>query len=481
MKFAVIWPLVKKSATQFWNRKGPRLGAALAFYTALSISPLLLVVISIAGAAYGEQAARGELAQQMEDTVGQQGADAIQAILASQQSRSQGIVMTIIGVVTLLVSATTVFGQLQGAIDTIWDVDDRKVGGGIWGAIKDRLLSFSVVGVLALLLLASLVFSAVVSALGSWFQEQLGIGSWVFEVGNALLAFALTVALFAIIFKVLPHAHPSWSDVWLGALVTAVLFTVGKFLLSLYFGQTAPGSAYGAAGSFVVLLIWVYYSAQILLLGAEFTHVYAHTEGTGRDRDLRDTAKPSRSPSDSASDPNKATRNSAPWTGPDPLARRLQVVSKHPVNREDPTMIDTPVADGTRQPLAPQTEPTLTELVSGIANDAQRLMKQQYQMFRAELREDIRRTKSAVIYLGFGAALAALGGLFLLVALPLLVAWGLNLPQWAGWAIVGGVLLVVGVIGLLVGRQIFVKNNPLPDKTLNALEENLSWIANHRS
>lgn len=144
-------------------------------------------------------------------------------------------------------------------------------------------------------------------------------------------------------------------------------------------------------------------------------------------------------------------------------------------------MIDTPVADGTRQPLAPQTEPTLTELVSGIANDAQRLMKQQYQMFRAELREDIRRTKSAIIYLGFGAALAALGGLFLLVALPLLVAWGLNLPQWAGWAIVGGVLLVVGVIGLLVGRQIFVKNNPLPDKTLNALEENLSWIANHRS
>jgi hypothetical protein len=145
-------------------------------------------------------------------------------------------------------------------------------------------------------------------------------------------------------------------------------------------------------------------------------------------------------------------------------------------------MIDHPVSDGTRQPLAPGSrEPTLTELVSGIAEDAQRLIRQQYQMLRAELREDFRRTKAAVTYMGFGAAATAVGLLFLVIALPLLLNWGFNLPNWAGWAIIGAVLLVVGLIGLFAGRRIFQKNNPLPDKTLNALEENLSWIANRRN
>jgi hypothetical protein len=145
-------------------------------------------------------------------------------------------------------------------------------------------------------------------------------------------------------------------------------------------------------------------------------------------------------------------------------------------------MIDTPHTEGNRQALnTPGHEPTLTELVSGIADDAQRLITQQYQMLRAEVKEDIRRTKSALAYMGFGAAATAVGAMFLVVALPLLINWGFNLPSWAGWAIVGGVLLVVGIIGLFAGRAIFKKNNPLPDKTLNALEENLSWIANRRS
>ena len=145
-------------------------------------------------------------------------------------------------------------------------------------------------------------------------------------------------------------------------------------------------------------------------------------------------------------------------------------------------MIETPVTDGNRQSLnVPEREPTLTELISGITDDARLLIAQQYQMLRAEVREDVRRTKAAVTYMGFGAAAAAVGLLFLVVALPLLLNWALNLPEWAGWAIVGGVLLVAGIIGLLAGRRIFQKNNPLPDKTLNALEENLSWIANRRS
>jgi hypothetical protein len=153
-----------------------------------------------------------------------------------------------------------------------------------------------------------------------------------------------------------------------------------------------------------------------------------------------------------------------------------------PVAFEDRTMIETPVTDGNRQSVnGAGGEPTLTELVAGIAEDGQRLISQQYQMLRAELREDIRRTKAAVAYMGFGAAATAVGLLFLVVAVPLLLNWGFNLPPWAGWAIIGGVLLAAGVIGLFAGRRIFQKNNPLPDKTLNALEENLSWIANRRS
>jgi membrane protein len=294
MKLTAAWPLLKETATEFWADKGPRLGAALAFYTALSISPLLLVVIAIAGAAFGEQAARGELANQIRDMVGDDGAAAIQSMLASQQSPSKNLLMTVVGIVTLVVGASGVFAQLQDALDTIWNVPADQVKGGLWAMLKDRLISFSVVCGLAFLLLVSLVFGAIVSALGGWLDAHLAVGGWGIQAANQVLSFVLTTVLFAFVFKVLPHARPAWSDVWHGAVVTAVLFTLGKYLIGLYLGQAAPGSAYGAAGSFVVLLIWVYYSAQIVLYGAEFTHVYATTRGTGRDKDLRQPAVTSR-------------------------------------------------------------------------------------------------------------------------------------------------------------------------------------------
>jgi len=281
MKVANVWPLVKDAGIQFWADKGPRLGAALAFYTTLSLSPLLLVVIAIAGAVFGEQAARGEIQSQIHDMVGEDGAKMIEGMLAKTRSSSTSTLMTIVGIATLLIGASGVFAELQGALDTVWDVKPNQVRGGIWGAVKDRLLSFSVVCGLAFLLLVSLTFSAALSALNGWLEDRLPIGGWGLRVGNQALAFLLTGALFAFIFKVLPHAKPAWSDVWVGALVTAALFSLGKYLIGLYLGQTAPGSAYGAAGSFVVLLVWIYYSTQILLLGAEFTEVYANRFGSG--------------------------------------------------------------------------------------------------------------------------------------------------------------------------------------------------------
>src|SRR5262245_15732892 len=274
MKPADVWPLLKGSAVQFWNHKGPRLGAALAFYIALSLSPLLLVVVAIAGSVYGEEAARGQLAHQIEDTVGSEGAKAIETMLASTKSEGKGILMTIVGVATLLLGATGLFCQPQEALYAIWDVQPEQIRGGIWGTIKDRFISFSIVCGLALLLLVSLVVSAVITAINTWMADRVPIGGWGLQIANQVLSFLLSAVLFAVIFKVLPHARPAWSDVWVGAALTAALFTLGKYLIGLYLAQATPGSAYGAAGSFVVLLIWIYYSTQMLLFGAEFTHVY---------------------------------------------------------------------------------------------------------------------------------------------------------------------------------------------------------------
>jgi membrane protein len=288
MKLRDLWPLVKETGSQFVRDKCPRLGAALAFYTALSLSPTLLVVVAIAGAVYGEEAARGELAQQMQDTVGSEGARAIETMLANTKNQGKSTLMTMIGVLTLLVGATGLFSQLQEALDTVWDVKPDQVGGGIWGFVKTRLLSFTIVCGLAFLLLVSLVLSAGITAANTWLSDRLPLGGWGLQLVNQAVSFVLVAILFGAIFKVLPHARPAWSDVWLGALVTSGLFTLGKYLIGLYLAHAAPGSTYGAAGSFVVLLIWVYYSTQILLFGAEFTQVYANRHGSGLNRDLRE-------------------------------------------------------------------------------------------------------------------------------------------------------------------------------------------------
>jgi membrane protein len=281
MNWHTAWALLKQTAKEFSDDKVPRLGAALAFYTALSIAPLLLVVIGIAGLAFGADAARGQVADQLADLLGREQAEVVQAMLAKSASKGSGIAATVIGLVTLLVGATGVFAQLQDALDTVWNVKPPEGGGGIWATVKDRLLSFSVICGMAFLLLVSTVFSAVLSGLGHAFESWLPYSSVWLGAGNFLLSFALTTAMFAMIYKVLPHARPAWSDVWVGALITAVLFLVGKYLIGLYLGHASVGSTYGAAGSFVVLLVWIYYSTQILLFGAEFTQVYAMRLGSG--------------------------------------------------------------------------------------------------------------------------------------------------------------------------------------------------------
>jgi membrane protein len=280
MKLKAWWQLVKQAGESWIDDYAPSMGAALAYYTAFSLAPLLLIVIAIAGLVFGAEAARGEIFGQLTSLMGRDAAAAVEGMLTSVSKPSEGIVATLVGAVFLLIGATSVFGELQDALDRIWRAPAREKAGGIWGLVRARLLSFGMIFGLAFLLMVSLVLSAGMAALGKWWGAWFAEFEVVVQLVNAVLSFGLTGAVFAFIYKFMPRVRVQWRDVWLGAGVTALLFTLGKTLIGLYIGKTGVASGFGAAGSLVVLLVWVYYSAQIFLMGAEFTWVYARTYGS---------------------------------------------------------------------------------------------------------------------------------------------------------------------------------------------------------
>ena len=279
MKLTAAWSLLKETFAAWSEDKVPRLGAALAYYTVFSLAPLLVIVVGVASFIFGNEAAQGRVVEQLGSLVGEQGAQAIQGMLQSaNEHKKTGIVATAIGVITLLFGASGVFGELQDALNTIWGVKP-KPGRGLLGMIKDRFFSFAMVLGIVFLLLVSLVVSAALAALGKFGSGF--IPAPLLEGVNLMVSLAVVTFLFAIIFKVLPDVEIAWRDVWIGAAATSLLFTIGKTLIGLYLGKASVGSAFGAAGSLVVLFVWVYYSAQILYFGAEFTQVYARHYGTG--------------------------------------------------------------------------------------------------------------------------------------------------------------------------------------------------------
>jgi membrane protein len=275
---ARLWDLLKDTFTAWSNDKVPRHGAALAYYTVFSLVPLLVVIIGMIGLIFGQEEAQGYVVQQLATLVGPQSAAAIKDMIQRANQPTSGIVATVVAVATLLFGASGVFGQLQDSLNAIWGVEPKE-GRGIWGYVKDRFLSFAALLGTGFLLLVSLVLSAALAAFGKWFGGWLPVPEFVLQLLESFISFAVITGLFAMIFKVLPDARMAWSDVWVGAALTALLFTLGKFAIGLYLGKSDVGSAYGAAGSLVILLVWVYYSAQILLFGAEFTQVYAKAVG----------------------------------------------------------------------------------------------------------------------------------------------------------------------------------------------------------
>jgi membrane protein len=281
-----LFDLLRQTFTEWNEDKAPRLAAALAYYTAFSLAPLLVVTIAIVGFVVSQETVQNQITDAVTQTAGADAAEFVDDMIQNANRPAEGIFATVIGLITLLLGAIGAFGQLQDALNTIWDVEEapkppkQTVVGSILAVVKDKVLSFGMLLVVGFLLLVSLVASTAISGLNN-VVAGLGVdGETTLGVMNFFLSFLVITVLFAMLFKVLPKIHIRWRDVWLGAAFTALLFSVGKLLLGLYLSGSSTASAYGAAGSFVLILLWIYYSAQIVLFGAEFTQVFARRFGS---------------------------------------------------------------------------------------------------------------------------------------------------------------------------------------------------------
>jgi len=280
MRYVEISDLVRTTAVNWVDDYAQSMGAALAFYTMFSIAPLLLIVISIAGLFFGAEAARGEIFDQLDAMLGSSGALAVQGLIESAGKPAESVPATVFGVVLLFVGATSVFAELQDALDRIWRAPAKAAHSGIWRLVRTRLLSFGIILGIGFLLMVSLAFSAGLAALYRWWDPL--FGEWEAVAGgiDRAVGFLLSTVVFALIYKTVPRVRIDWKDVGIGAAVTSLLFAAGKFLIGAYLGKSGISSGFGAAASLVVVLLWVYYSAQIFLFGAEFTWAYAHQFGS---------------------------------------------------------------------------------------------------------------------------------------------------------------------------------------------------------
>lgn len=273
-----LWHLVRDAAIAFIDDDALSRGAAISFYTVTSLGPILFIVVAIGGLAFGEEAARGAVTAQLSDLIGKESAALVQAALQGAASRTESIVASVIGAITLLITASGVFGEMQSALNAVWRTTPRAIT--VSRLVRARIVSLGLVAALGFLLLVSLAVSAVLAVLGGWINQQLAFGTIVLGVLNMVVSYFLIALLFAAIYKVLPDTRLAWRDVVVGALLTALLFNLGKALIALYLARSAIASSYGAAGALIILLLWIYYSAQIFLFGAELTKVYAAWRGT---------------------------------------------------------------------------------------------------------------------------------------------------------------------------------------------------------
>lgn len=311
-RFKAIWDLTKLAAQSWVDDHAQSMGAALSYYTIFSIAPLLLIAVSLAGLVFGHEAARGELLGQLRGLMGDEGARAVQSMLEAANQPDKSVVATVIGAVFLLVGATSVFVELQDSLDRIWRVPMRIKPSGILRFVRSQLLSAGMILGVGFLLMVSLVASTALAALGKWWGPVFAGWELLGHLLGFVLDFAMTSTTFALIYKAMPRVRIHWSDVWVGAAVTAFLFTIGKLLIGLFIGKSGVTSVFGAAASLAVVLTWVYYSAQIFLLGAEFTWVYSHVFGSRRAQPAGPAPQP----------PTRTLADGLPIAGAKPMSRR---------------------------------------------------------------------------------------------------------------------------------------------------------------
>jgi membrane protein len=271
--------IFKRALAGWWNDEVPRLGASLAYYTLFSLAPILVIAIAIGGLVFGEEAVRGELVGQIQGLLGRRGAEGVQSMLEGAAQPSSSVAATVGGIITFFITATGAFLELQTALNNIWRVKPSASGSFFRALVVQRLISFGLVVALGFLLLTSLLVSAALAAINKYMGNAFPGVVVLWEALNVVVSLGVITLLFAMVYKVLPDVKLTWRDVWIGGLVTAGLFTIGKLVIGLYLGTTSVASTYGAAGSVIVILVWVYYSAQIVLLGAEFTREYVQTFG----------------------------------------------------------------------------------------------------------------------------------------------------------------------------------------------------------
>jgi membrane protein len=276
-RLRVIREIFRETLSRWIQDNAPHLAAAIAFYTVFSIAPIIILIISVTGLVFGEHAARGEIVNQIQNWTGPNGALLIQTII--RNASGLGVTATLFAVVFLVVGATAVFVELRGSLNVIWRVSD-KTASGIKGFVKARIVSFLMILILGALLMISILLGMALSLAMNFFTEILGNSHIFWWTGDILISVAIAVLLFATIYKILPDTEVEWGDVWIGAVITSILFTIGKYLIGLYLARSMVASIYGAAGSLAIFLLWVYYSAQIFLFGAELTAVYARRYGS---------------------------------------------------------------------------------------------------------------------------------------------------------------------------------------------------------
>jgi membrane protein len=267
--------MLKEVASEYWANRPMELAAALSYYTLLSLAPLVLMVVAVGGLVFDRATVEGKIVTEIRLLVGSEGSEVVQTVLRHARDPEKGVLSVVIGIGVLVLGATTVFVQLQSSLNRIWKVDESAHASVLWALLKERLLSLAMVLAVGFLLLVSLIVSAAVAAFGKTALDKLSDAPIVLEGLNVLVSLVVVALLFATIFKVLPDAPVAWRDVWVGAIITAMLFTIGKSLIGLYLGRTSIGSPYGAAGSLVVMTVWVFYASMIVLFGAELTYVYS--------------------------------------------------------------------------------------------------------------------------------------------------------------------------------------------------------------